>query len=129
MHSHHTVVDLALVAVVLPRDGDGFFAALADAGLVHATDGLAMRVILSHDLLAAVSQFLFIPLDRFEKALQGTGLGLELERDGFGVLALQIGELSFDINEQQLPGLTAAETIGEQGEKRNQLPSQGGNLF
>lgn len=69
MYTHHTVVDLASVTVVLPRGGDGFLAALADAGLIHAPDGLAMRVVSNHDLLAAVPQFLFIPLNRFEKAL------------------------------------------------------------
>jgi hypothetical protein len=78
MHSDHTVVDLAAVAVVLPRGTDGFAAALADAGLVHAPDGLGIRVVPDHDPLAAVSQFLFIPLDRFEEALQRAGRGPEL---------------------------------------------------
>jgi len=129
MHSHHTVVDLASVAVVLPRGPDGFLAALGDAGLVHAPDGFARGVLLSHDLLAAVAQFLFIPLDRFKKTLQSTGLGLESQGDGLGILAVQIGELSFDINEQQLPGVRSPKTIGEQREERNQLPSECRDLF
>ena len=53
--AHHTVVDLASVAVVLPRDTDGLVAALGDAGFVHAPEGFGMRVVLGHDLLAAVS--------------------------------------------------------------------------
>jgi hypothetical protein len=75
MHSHGAVVDLAAVAVVLPRGAHGFAAALGDPGLVHAANGLGMRVVASHNLLTAISQFLFIPLNRFEEPLQGAGRG------------------------------------------------------
>jgi len=88
-----------------------------------------MRVLASHDLLAAVSQFLFIPLDRFQEALQRARRSPELQRDGLGRLAMHMGELSLDIDLQQRSGLAAAKTIGEQGQKRSQLPSQPGNLF
>lgn len=63
MHSHSAIVDLAAVAVVLARGADGFAAALGGAGLVHAANGLGMRVVSSHNLLTAISKFLFIPLD------------------------------------------------------------------
>lgn len=69
MDAHHTVVDLATVSIVLACGPDGLLAALCNAGLVHTADGFEMRVVLSHDLLASISQFLFIPLNRFEKAL------------------------------------------------------------
>jgi hypothetical protein len=69
MDAHHTVVDLAAASVVLPRGPDGLSAALGDAGLVHASQGFGMRVVLGHDLLAAISQLRFLPLHRFEKAL------------------------------------------------------------
>jgi hypothetical protein len=75
MYSHGAVVDLAAVAVVLPRGTHGFAAALGDAGLVHVANGLGMRVVASHDLLTAISQFIFIPLDRFEETLQSAGRG------------------------------------------------------
>ena len=129
MHSHDAVVDLAAVAVVLPPRADRLAAALANARLVHAPNGLAMGVVASHDLLAAVSQFLFIPLDRFQKALQRARRFAELQGDRLGRLAMHIGELALDINLQQSPRVAATETIGEQREKRSQLPSQPGNLL
>jgi hypothetical protein len=42
---------------------------------------------------------------------------------------MHVGELSLDIDLQQLPRLDAAETVSEQGEKRSQLASQTGNLI
>lgn len=94
MHSHDAVVDLAAVAVVLPPRADRVGAALADAGLVHAPNGLGMRVVASHDLLAAVSQFLFMPLDRFQKALQRARRFAEPQGDRLGRLAMHVGELT-----------------------------------
>ena len=129
VHSHHAIIDLAAIAIVLPTCAHRFASTLADAGLVHAPEGFGMRVLASHDLLAAVSQFLFIPLDRFQEALQRAGCSPELQRDGLGRLAMYVRELSLDIDLQQHAGLTAAKTIGEQGQKRSQLPSQPGNLF
>jgi hypothetical protein len=129
MYSHDAIVDLAAVAVVLPPRADGLAAALGDAGLVHAPNGLGMRMLASHDLLAAVSQLLFIPLDRFQEALQRARRFPELQGDCFGCLAMHVGELSLDINLQQCPPVTAAETIGEQSQKRIQLPSQPDNLL
>jgi hypothetical protein len=129
MHSHHAVVDLAAVAVVLPSRADGLAAALRNAGLVHASDGVGMRVFAGHDLLAAIPQLLFIPLDRFQEALQCARRCAELQGDRLGRLAMHVGELSLHINLQQRPRLAAAETVGEQRQKRNQLPSQLGNLL
>ena len=90
MDSHDAVVDLASVAVVLPRGSDSFLAALGDAGLIHAADGVLVRMVLRHDLLAPVSQFLFLPLDRFEKALQRPWSGLETQGDCLSGLTVQI---------------------------------------
>ena len=129
MHSHHAVVDLAAVAVVLPPHADGFVPALRDAGLVHAPNGVGMRVLASHDLLAAIPQLLFIPLDRFQEALQRARRFAELQGDRLGRLTTHFGELSLDINLQQRPCVTATKTVGEQRQKRNQLPSQLGNLL
>jgi hypothetical protein len=69
MHSHHTVIHLAPVAVPLPRNADRVVAALGNPGLVHDADRVGMRVIFGHDLLAAVVEFFFIPLDGFEETL------------------------------------------------------------
>lgn len=129
MHSHGAIIDLAAIAVVLPRCAHRFAATLGDARFVHAPDGFGMRVLASHDLLAAVSKFLLIPLDRFQKALQRAGCFPKLQGDGLGRLAMHVGELSLDINLQQHPRLVAAKAIGEQRQKRSQLPSQLGNLL
>jgi hypothetical protein len=69
MHSHHAVVNLPAVSVPLPADAHRIFAAFGRARLVHATDGFGMGMVFRHDLLTPVSEFLFIPLDRFEKTL------------------------------------------------------------
>ena len=95
---HNRVVDLPAVAVPLTGNAHGCFAAFGRARLVHATDGLGVGMILGDDLLAAISESLFIPLDRFEKALQCPRRGLELQGDRLGRLAAQIGQLAFDIN-------------------------------
>jgi hypothetical protein len=124
MHADDAIVDLAAVAVVLPRRTDGLAPALGRAGLVHAPQGLGMRMVPSHDLLAAVAQSLFIPLDQFQEALQRAGRLAELQGDGLGRFAMQAGELPLDINQQQRPRVAAAKTIGKLGEKRSQLPSQ-----
>jgi hypothetical protein len=129
MHAHDAIVDLAAAAVVLSRRTDGFAAALGDAGLVHAPDGLRMRMVPSHDLLAAVTQLFFIPLDPFQNALQRAGRPPELQGNRLGRLAMHVGELPLDIDPQQRPRVAAAKTIGEQRQKRSQLPPQPGNLL
>jgi hypothetical protein len=45
-------------------------------------------MVFRHDLLAPVSELLFIPLDRFEKALQCPRRGLELQGNGLRRLAV-----------------------------------------
>ena len=129
VNPHNTVVDLPPVAVPLAGNSHGRFAALGRARLVHTTDGLGVGMILGDDLLAAISEFLFIPLDRFEKALQRPRRGLELQADRLGRLAMQVRELAFDINPQQSSCIASAKTIGKQREKQTELPSQRGNLF
>jgi glyoxylase-like metal-dependent hydrolase (beta-lactamase superfamily II) len=98
MNADHAVVDFPAVTVPLASRAHRLVAALRRARLVDATDGLRMRVIPSHDRLAAVSQFILIPPNGFEKTLQRPRRGTELQANSLGRLAVQIGELSFDIN-------------------------------
>jgi glyoxylase-like metal-dependent hydrolase (beta-lactamase superfamily II) len=98
MNTDHAVVDLPAVAVPLASHAHRLLAALRRARLIDATDGLRMRVIPGHDRLAAVSHFLLIPADGFEKTLQRPRRGTELQANGLGRFAVQIGELSLDIN-------------------------------
>jgi hypothetical protein len=67
--SHHAVVDLSAIAVVLPPNTDRVVAALADARLIQTADRLGVGMIASDDLLAAIAQALFVPLDRFQEPL------------------------------------------------------------
>jgi hypothetical protein len=69
MNPHNTVIDFPAVAIVLPPNAHRIFATFRRARLVDATDCLGMGVVFGHDLLASISQFFFIPLDQFEKAL------------------------------------------------------------
>jgi hypothetical protein len=98
MHADHAVVDLPAVAVPLASRAHRLLATLRRARLVDATDGLRMRVTPDHNLLASISQLFLIPPDRFEKTLQRPRRGAEPQANGLGRLAVQIGELSLDIN-------------------------------
>jgi len=69
MNTHHAVVDLPPVAVPLAGDSHGLLAALGRARLVHTADRLVMGMLSSDNSLATISEFLFIPFDRFEKTL------------------------------------------------------------
>ena len=91
MNADHTVVDLPSITVPLARDAHRLLATLRRARLIHTTDGFDVSVLLDHDLLALVSQFLFIPLDRLEKALQRPRHRVKLEGNGLSRLAVQIG--------------------------------------
>ncbi len=123
MNRHHTVVDLTPVAVPLATDPHGLVAALGRARLVDATDRVGVGVLCGHDLLAPVSELLFIPLNQFQKALQRPRRCLKLQGNRFGVLAMQIRQLPLNIDLQQPPRVAPAETIGEQHQKQSQLPS------
>ena len=63
MNAHNTVVDLSSIAIPLATGTHRLVAALGRAGLVHATDGIGVGMVFGDDLLAAVSELLFTPLD------------------------------------------------------------------
>jgi len=91
MNSDHAIVDLAPIAVPLPGNAHGMFAALGRARLVHTTDGLGMGMVPGNDPLAAITQFFFIPFNRFEKSLHSPWRLLAMQSNSFSVLAWQIG--------------------------------------
>jgi len=129
VNADHAVVNLSPVAVPLPGNPHRRLAALRRARLVHATDGFVMGMLSGNDLLTAIAKFLFIPLDRFEKALQRPRRGPRLQGDRLRRFAVQIGKLALDIDSQQPPCIASAETISEQRQKRTELPSQRGNVL
>ena len=90
MNPHHTVVHLPTVAIPLTTCTHRLLAALGRSGLVHATNGLAVGMFFGDDLLASISELLFIPLDRFEKPLQCPRRSLELQGDRLSRSAVQI---------------------------------------
>ena len=69
MNSNHTVVDLTSVPIPLASGPYRLTATLGRAGLIDATDRLGMSMLSSNDLLAPISQPLFVPFNRFKKAL------------------------------------------------------------
>jgi len=69
MNCDHAVVDLTPVAVPLATGPNGLVAALGRARLVHTTNRVGVGVLCGDDLLAPISELLFIPPNRFEKAL------------------------------------------------------------
>jgi hypothetical protein len=69
MHADDAVFNFAATAQPLPSGADGLVAALGRAGFVEAADGLRVRVLAGHDLLAVVANAGLIPLDRFHETL------------------------------------------------------------
>jgi hypothetical protein len=67
--THHAIVDLAPAAVPLPPDTDRLAAAFGNPRFVQDSDRFSMRMVLGHNLLATVMEFLFIPLDAFQETL------------------------------------------------------------
>ena len=63
------VLDLAAVAVVLTFYAHRVPAAFGGARLIDHAQRLRVCMLGSHQLLAAVAEELFVPADRFEKAL------------------------------------------------------------
>jgi hypothetical protein len=129
MHADHAVVDLSPIAVILPAHSHRVVAALGRAGFVDAADGLGMRMLLRHDLLTAIAQLLFVPLQRLDEALQRSHVGSKSLGNSLNVLPLHVGKQPFDIHSQQIPTFAANEAIGEQSQKRNELASKRGDLL
>lgn len=129
MNAHNTVIDLPAIAIPLPADAHGFFTAFGVARLIHAANGLRVAMIPGDDLLTAISELLFIPLDRFKKTLQSPRRSVKPQGNGLGRLAVHVRQLAIHINSQQTPGLAPAETIGKRRQKQSQLPAQRPNLL
>ena len=129
MHSHHAVLDLSTIAVVLPGDADRVASTFGRAGFINTTDGLGMSMLGGDQLLTAITQPLFIPLDGFEEPLQRARSPSSRQRDSLSSLAMNVGELTFDINTQQSPCVGASEAVIKQREKRYELPAQRPDLL
>jgi hypothetical protein len=63
---------------------------LGRSGFVNATDRLRTCVLTGNDLLAAISQPLFVPNDGLQKPLQRSRGDLLIQRDRFHVLSLHV---------------------------------------
>jgi hypothetical protein len=129
MHTNDTVVVLSTIAVPLPAYTDGFFTTLGRTGFVDAADGLGMSMLAGDDLLASISYFFFVPLDRFQEPLERSRSGTKLDRHCLDVLAMNVGQLPAHIHPQQVSSFSTFETIGEQRKKQSELPAQGNNLL
>lgn len=60
-------------------------------------------MLAGHQLLTAVAELHFVPLNRFEKPLQRPRSNSPSERHRFDILALHIAEQSLHVNVQQPP--------------------------
>ena len=69
MNTDGTVFDFSAIAVVLPRNTDRVTTALVGPRFVDGPNGLRVSMIFGDDLLAAVAEQFFIPLDRLEESL------------------------------------------------------------
>jgi hypothetical protein len=69
MDADDAVVHLAATAEPLPPRPDRMRAALGGARFIDTADGLGMTMVAGHQLLTAVADVTFIPLDRFQEPL------------------------------------------------------------
>ncbi len=69
MNAYNAVVDFAATAEPLSAGANGVIAAFGGARFVDATNRVGVGMFASDQLLAAVADSVFIPLDRFEKPL------------------------------------------------------------
>jgi hypothetical protein len=69
MYSHHAVLYLAATAAPLPLRAGRVRAALDHRRFVDDADRLSIGMLAGHQLLAALTQSLLVPLDRFQKPL------------------------------------------------------------
>jgi len=70
-----------------------------------------------NDLLAAVSQLLFIPNDVLEEPLQCSRGDVLIQRDRLSVLSLHVREQTSHVNSQQCAPLRPSETASESCQK------------
>jgi hypothetical protein len=74
----------------------------------------------SHQLLAAVAELFFVPLDRFEKPLQCAGSHSLIQCHRFDILALNVAEKPANVNRQEQPASGPAKTVRKQTQKLGQ---------
>jgi len=107
------VFDLAPIAVVLAFDAGRVMTAFGDARFIDAADRLGVSMLGHHQPLAFIAQHLFVPHDRFEESLQGSGSDILLQGHRLHVLPLHVGEQSLHIDEQQQLPFSPSETVSE----------------
>jgi hypothetical protein len=113
-HGVDAVLDLAAVPVVLTFYGRRLSAAFGGSRLIDHAQGLRVRMLGCHQLLAAVTEPLFVPSDRFEKSLERAGRNPQSQRDRLHVLALHVAEQPANINREQQPASGPAKAVGKQ---------------
>lgn len=114
------VLDLAAVAVVLTLHAGGVPAAFGRSRLIDHPQRLGVRMLGGHQLLAAVTQPLFVPPDGFEKTLERAGRHALSQRERLDILALHIAEQPANVNRQQQPASGTAKAVGKQTQKLGQ---------
>ncbi len=123
------VLDLAAVAVVLTLHAGRVGAALGRSRLIDHAQRLGVGMLGGHQLLAAVAEPLFVPADRFEKALQrANGYALS-QRQRLDILALHIAQQTAHVNRQQQPASRPAKAVGKQTQKLAQQFSKRGDIL
>lgn len=107
------VLDLAAVAVVLTLYTGRVPAAFGRSRLIDHPQRVGVRMLGGHQLLAAVAEPLFVPPDRFEKALQRADGDALSQRERFHILALHVAEQPAHVNRQQQPASRSAKAVGK----------------
>ena len=111
------VLDFAAVAVVLTLHAGRVPAAFGRSRLIDHAQRRGVRMLGSHQLLAAVAEPLFVPADRFEKALQRAGRHPLSQRERLDILALDVAEQPANVNRQKQPASRPAKAVGKQTQK------------
>lgn len=123
-HGVDAVLDLAAVPVVLTFYARRLSAAFGGSRLVDQAQGLRVRMLGCHQLLAAVAEPLFVPPDRFEKSLERAGSNPQSQRDRLHILTLHAAEQPANISRQEQPASGPAKAVGKQTQKLGQQFSE-----
>src|SRR6478736_1618480 len=129
MHGDDAVVGLALRATVLPLHARRPGPLLGITGFVDDADRARAGVLGGDDLLQPLPQRVFVPNMLSDKLLQRSHLDLGPQRDWLNTLALQVRQLSFNINRQVLARVTPREAVIKPGQELRQLRLQLANLL
>jgi hypothetical protein len=111
------LLNCAAIPFVLLLDSRCFGTAPGYSGFVNASNSFWMSMFCGDNLLASISQLLYIPDDTLQKSLERTWGNIAIQSDRFRVFALYAGEQPLNVNPQQFSTGRSSKTICKLSQK------------